>query len=46
MVSAGDFHKVAIKTGGILYAWGQNTSGQLGDGTSWKESPVCISPGN
>lgn len=32
-MSAGQFHTVAIKTDGTLWAWGYNFSGQLGDGT-------------
>ncbi|MCL2175350.1 MAG: hypothetical protein FWB73_04815 [Treponema sp.] len=46
-VSAGDSHTVAIKTDGTLWAWGANSSGQLGDGT-WYESkntPVQIGTG-
>ncbi len=32
-VSAGGNHTVAIKTDGSLWAWGENSRGQLGDGT-------------
>jgi alpha-tubulin suppressor-like RCC1 family protein len=32
-VSAGQSHTAAVKTSGQLWAWGLNTSGQLGDGT-------------
>lgn len=32
-VSAGQSYTVAIKTDGSLYVWGDNTFGQLGDGT-------------
>ena len=31
--AAGNFHSVAIKTDGTLWAWGQNGGGYLGDGT-------------
>ncbi len=45
-VSVGTNHTVAIKSDGTLWAWGQNTSGQLGDGNSgaWAHvsSPVQI----
>ena len=33
-ISAGNSHNVTLKATGILYAWGDNTYGQLGDGTS------------
>ncbi|MCL2396461.1 MAG: hypothetical protein FWC93_00155 [Defluviitaleaceae bacterium] len=32
-VSAGDGHVLAMTTDGRLWAWGNNNSGQLGDGT-------------
>ena len=32
-VSIGDFHTLALKTDGSLWGWGDNTWGQLGDGT-------------
>ena len=42
-VSVGVGHMVAVKTNGTLWAWGQNTSGQLGDGTNTStSSPVQI----
>jgi alpha-tubulin suppressor-like RCC1 family protein len=43
-VSAGDGHTLAVTSDGILWAWGDNSYGQLGDGT--KEDrllPVRIS---
>ena len=44
IVSAGLYHTVAIKTDGTLWAWGNNSSGQLGDGTTFASSiPVQVS---
>jgi alpha-tubulin suppressor-like RCC1 family protein len=33
VVSAGGAHSLGIKADGSLWAWGNNTEGQLGDGT-------------
>jgi alpha-tubulin suppressor-like RCC1 family protein len=33
-MSAGCHHTVALKVDGSLWAWGYNSSGQLGDGTT------------
>ena len=42
-VSAGDGHTVAIRRDGSLWAWGRNSSGQLGDGTAIdRRTPVMI----
>ena len=39
----GSYHMIARKTGGTLWAWGRNTSGQLGDNTVVnKSSPIQI----
>jgi alpha-tubulin suppressor-like RCC1 family protein len=44
MVSAGYFHACGLTTGGESYCWGENTGGQLGDGTSTtRTSPVLVS---
>jgi len=46
-VIVGDYHTVAIKTDGTLWAWGHNYFGQLGDGTTvTKISPVQIGTAN
>ena len=37
-VVAGDYHTVAINTGGTLWAWGQNPDGELGGGTTTDRS--------
>lgn len=42
-VAAGDVHSLALSADGRLVAWGNNCSGQLGDGSStWKLSPVAV----
>ena len=42
-VSAGDRFSAAIKTDGVMYTWGRNNRGQLGDGTATnRSSPVSI----
>jgi len=33
-VAAGGFHALAITASGIVWAWGNNSSGELGDGTA------------
>ena len=33
-ISAGSLHTLALKTDGTLWAWGDNTYGELGDGTT------------
>jgi hypothetical protein len=43
-ISAGDYHSLALKTDGTLWAWGYNHDGELGNGTTNDEwSPVQIS---
>ena len=42
-VSAGEYHTIAIDSEGNLYTWGNNNSGQLGDGTETnRKVPVKI----
>ncbi|MDT8318351.1 MAG: Ig-like domain-containing protein [bacterium] len=42
-LSAGSFHSMALKSDGTVWAWGDNTYGQLGDGTFvYKASPVQV----
>ena len=42
-VSAGAIHTAAITTGGVMYAWGKNSYGELGDNTtSSRSSPVTV----
>jgi len=45
-VSAGNFHTVAIRNDGILWAWGFNAGGQLGlgDTTTFRSIPTLITP--
>jgi len=46
-VSAGENHTVAIRTDGTLWAWGDNRTGQLGDGTTIRRNiPVRIGTNN
>jgi uncharacterized repeat protein (TIGR02543 family) len=46
MVSGGNFHTVAIHEDGSLWAWGNNTAGQIGDGTQdHRGVPVQVSGG-
>ena len=45
-VSVGGRHNLAIDTDGNLWAWGENNSGQLGDGTTRNRgNPVIIREG-
>jgi len=42
-VSAGCFHTAAVRQNGTLWAWGYNSYGRLGDGTTTsKRSPVSV----
>ena len=42
-IAAGDYHTIALKSDGTLWAWGLNGNGQLGDGTTlYRYTPVQI----
>jgi len=42
-VAAGDVHSLALRTDGSVWAWGENYSGQLGDGTfTTRTTPVQV----
>jgi alpha-tubulin suppressor-like RCC1 family protein len=42
-IYSGGFFSIATKTDGTLWTWGQNTSGQLGDGsTAYKANPMQV----
>lgn len=42
-IAAGDGHTIALKNDGTLWAWGNNFSGQLGNGTSFdRNTPTKI----
>lgn len=45
-VSAGTFHTVGLKTDGSIWAWGENASGAVGDGTTTRRRlPVQVGTG-
>jgi alpha-tubulin suppressor-like RCC1 family protein len=44
-VAAGESYYVAMKSDGSVWAWGQNDSGQLGDGTTMNRSTPVEVPG-
>ena len=44
-VAAGSNHTVAVRSDGTVVAWGQNSYGQLGDGTATNRSSPVILPG-
>ena len=45
-LSAGNAHTVAIRGDGTLWAWGQNFTGQLGNGTTVREERAPVRVGN
>ncbi len=43
VIAAGGMHMLAVGSNGLLYAWGLNTDGQVGNGTTTQQkSPVPI----
>jgi alpha-tubulin suppressor-like RCC1 family protein len=44
MASSGGLHSLAITTGGALYAWGDNTQGQCGQGAAAYNNPDLYYP--
>jgi len=43
MIAAGEFHTLALKGDGTVWAWGNNGYGQLGDGTTTqRNTPVQV----
>jgi alpha-tubulin suppressor-like RCC1 family protein len=43
-IAGGDLHSLMLKTDGTVWAWGSNSSGQLGDGTiAGHNTPVQVS---
>lgn len=42
-ISAGTYHSVALKSDGTVWAWGSNSFGQVGDGTTnMRTTPVAV----
>ena len=46
-LAAGGNHTCAIGSDGLSYCWGNNSNGQLGDGTKWNQhTPTLVSTDN
>lgn len=45
-ISSGEYHNIAIKSDGTLWAWGSNEKGQLGDGSYSDKSKIPVKIGN
>jgi alpha-tubulin suppressor-like RCC1 family protein len=45
-ISAGDFHTCSIAEGGAVKCWGNNELGQLGDGSTVKDSAALVAVKN
>ena len=46
-IGAGRFHSLAVDDQGVVYAWGDNSEGQLGDGTYANRcNPVAVATSN
>ena len=43
-IASGDSHALALKSNGVVYAWGLGSTGQLGDGTfsNWRGYPYEV----
>ena len=42
-IAAGGYHSLAVGPGGVLWSWGWNLGGQLGDGTlTDRTAPVAV----
>ena len=46
-VAAGSFHSLAVSSNGVIWGWGRNNFGEIGDGTTVKRlQPVRVSENN